>query len=127
MPLAVTPEWRWMAIKGLPPDCGPRLPCPLLLAPCLPCPRTLSTTAGDVCFLSVPKAVEMFVTKMWAFLCPGNSVASKERELVESQQGCVFPEPMSEVLVGLGGGTTCAGFFAGTGVWLVSDRVWKPS
>lgn len=127
MPLAVTPEWRWMAIKGLPPHCGPRLPCPLLLAPCLPCPRTLSTTAGDVCFLSVPKAVEMFVTKMWAFLCPGNSVASKERELVESQQGCVFPEPMSEVLVGLGGGTTCAGFFAGTGVWLVSDRVWKPS
>lgn len=56
-------------------------------------------------------------------LCPGNSVASKERELVERQQGCVFPEPMRRVLVGLGGGTTCAGFFAGTGVWLVTDRV----
>ena len=46
----------------------------------------------------------MFVIKMWAFLCPGNSAASKERELVERQHDCVFAEPMSEVLGGLGAG-----------------------
>ena len=38
---------------------------------------------------------------------------------------CVFPEPVREV-VGLGGGAACAGVFAGAGVWLVSDKVWKP-
>lgn len=124
MPLAVTPEWRWMAIKraGEVSDSSPpipRVPSFLLLA----CPALSPSPTQRGCFIfSVPKALEMFVIKMWAFLCPGNSAASKERELVKRQHNCVFLEPMSKVLVGLGGGTACAGFFAGAGVWLVSDR-----
>ena len=47
MPLAVTPEWWWMAIKraGEVSDSPPG-PCPLLFAPCLPSPLTLSNAEG---------------------------------------------------------------------------------
>lgn len=36
MPLAVTPEWRWMAIKGLPPTVAPASRVPSFLP--LACP-----------------------------------------------------------------------------------------
>lgn len=107
MPLAVTPEWCGWPSKGLgksvtaPP---PRVPSFLLLA----CPPLSPSPTQKGCFIfSVPEALEMFVIKMWAFLCPGNSAASKERELVERQHDCVFAEPMSEVLVGLGRDSLC--------------------